>query len=166
MSSLEIVSSLNILKISFLQNKYKKGVAHILFKKNRIPNNGGTFDHGESESGVGLVQNRFYCSWTAKTGFWPKSGFWAYLTPKTHHHAKNLCIDAIVCVDSESAFRKSVGYRNREISFKNMRVFLLTADSFFLRRKERYVKTDFRYGIYTYKRSRKRLVLNFEGRIS
>ena len=48
--------------------------AHSVFqisKKTRFQVAGGTFDHGESESGAGLVWNRCSCSRTAKTGFWP-----------------------------------------------------------------------------------------------
>ena len=59
----------------------RKGVAHIVYFKyikNRFQIAGGTFDHGEPESGVGLVRNRCSCS-----------GFGAQLSIKIDIHPKN-----------------------------------------------------------------------------
>ena len=69
---------------------------------------------GSVRSGTGAHVSR-----TAKTGFWPKSGFGAQLAIKIDIDPKNFTIDVTLCVDSESVIRNMVAPRNLEIPFKN-----------------------------------------------
>ena len=106
--------------------------AHTIKKKTRFQIAGGTFDHGKPESGVGLVRNR--CSWsrTAKTGFWPKSGFGAQLSIKIDIHPKNFPIDVTFCVDSESVIKNMIAFRNLEITLKKPVLTFASRRQFFI----------------------------------
>ena len=61
----------------------------------------------------------------------------------TMERSENILYDVKLCVDSESAVKNVVAPRNPEISAKNVFYFLLLLEVFSLRRKNRYIKTNF-----------------------